>query len=106
MATIANGFALAVSLGWNGMGAGAGNWLAIALIGGALVGLVAMWQQRDAAYGAVFVWAYGGILIKHLAETGHNGAYPSAIALLGVLLSVLASAVLYVFVRQWQLEGV
>lgn len=105
VATIANSFALAVSLGWNGTGADAGGWLAFALIGGALIGLVAMWRQRDAAYGAVFVWAYGGIFIKHLAENGHNGAYPSAIALLGVLVPVLASAVLYVFVWQWQLEA-
>lgn len=105
VATIANSFALAVSLGWNGMGSDAGSWLAFGLIGGALIGLVAMWKQRDAAYGAMFVWAYGGILMKHLAEGGHNGAYPSAIALLGVLLPVLVSAVLYVFIRQWQLDG-
>ncbi|MDO4781052.1 MAG: tryptophan-rich sensory protein [Candidatus Saccharibacteria bacterium] len=105
VATIANGFALAVSLGWNGMGVDAGGWLAVGLVGGALIGLVAMWRQRDAAYGAVFVWAYGGILIKHLAEGGHNGAYPSAIALLSVVLPVLVGAVLYVFIKQWRLEA-
>ncbi|MDO4684700.1 MAG: tryptophan-rich sensory protein [Candidatus Saccharibacteria bacterium] len=105
VATIANSFALAVSLGWNGMGADAGNWLAFALIGGALIGLVAMWWQRDAAYGAVFVWAYGGILVKHLSENGHNGAYPSAIALLCVLVAVLAMSSLYIGVQQWHLDG-
>lgn len=102
VATIANGFALAVSLGWDGLGADAGNWLALGLIGGALIGLVAMWRLHDAAYGAVFVWAYGGILVKHLTVAGYNGAYPSAIALLGVLIPILTSAVLYVFVQQWR----
>lgn len=98
VATIANTYALAVSLGWNASGTSAGVWLALGLVVGAFVGVVAMWRMRDPAYGVVFVWAYGGILIKHLSEDGFNGAYPSAIALLTVLIAVLASAVLGVAV--------
>lgn len=33
----------------------------------------------DAAYGLVLVWAYLGILIKHVGASGFDGAYPAVI---------------------------
>lgn len=96
VATIANITTFLVSTGWEGGPLKPAAWLAVVLVVGAVIALAGLWRNRDAAYGAVFIWAYGGILIKHMSESGHNGAYPSAIVLLSVLIAVLGAATLFI----------
>lgn len=90
VATIANVTAWLVSVGWNGFGVSEGAWTIIVLIVGGVIALLHGFAKRDAAYVAVFVWAYFGILFKHLSEGGFDLAYPSVIVSLAVLLPVLA----------------
>jgi hypothetical protein len=66
------------------------------LIIGALIATRVILQNRDAVYGLVIVWAYTGILVKHLSEQGWNGAYPSVLAALYILLPVLISVVIMI----------
>lgn len=89
IAMIANITTWLVSVEWDGFGMRPGIWMVIILIIGAMIGLTVMWRQRDFIYGLVIVWAYTGILIKHLSEQGWNGAYPSVLAALYILLPVL-----------------
>lgn len=69
------------------------------LVVGTLLGVSRMLHNRDAAYGAVFVWAYFGILFKHLSATGFDGRYPLVVATAAVSLFVLVFSVSNVAVK-------
>ena len=89
VATIANVTTWLVSIDWNGFGLREGVWMVALLLIGAAIGLVTANRNRDWAYLAVFVWAFAGILLKHLSPEGFDGKYPSIIVTLAILLPVL-----------------
>ncbi len=89
VATIANITVWLVSIGWVGFGLSQGFWTVAILIIGAIIGIVTMFKNSDWAYGAVFIWAYAGILTKHLSDTGWNGQWPSVQAALYIVLPIL-----------------
>ncbi len=80
VASIANITVFLVSIGWNGFGIADFVWTSIILLVGAAIGLLRMHKDKNIAYGLVLVWAYLGILLKHLSADGFNGQYPSIIA--------------------------
>ena len=96
VATIANATVLLVSLDWNGLGIAQQIWTVIILFTGVLIGSVTALRRRDAAYGLVILWAYTGILIRHLPGGSLMGAYPavhwSAIASLALAAAATARA--------------
>ncbi|CZQ99517.1 Hypothetical protein Tpal_2383 [Trichococcus palustris] len=89
VATIANMTTLLVAVGWNGFGISEPIWTVAILITGLLIGSVTMILNRDVAYGFVLVWAYAGILLKHMSQAGFGGQYPS------VITTVIACIVLF-----------
>lgn len=91
VATIANITTFLVSINWDGFGLRDGVWMVIVLCIGAIIGLTTTLKNSDPAYLAVFVWAYGGILLKHLSPGGFNGSYPSIIIMLAIWLAVFVS---------------
>ncbi len=80
VATIANITVFLVSIHFNGFGISETVWTSIILLVGAVIGLFQMQRDRAIAYGLVLVWAYCGILLKHVSAAGFNGQYPSIIA--------------------------
>jgi hypothetical protein len=80
VAAIANITVFLVSIGWNGFGIADFIWTSIILIVGALIGILRMWKDKNVVYGLVLVWAYLGILLKHVSVGGFGGQYPSIIA--------------------------
>jgi len=99
VATIANIVTMLVSYSWDGFGMTDLFWMTAISIIGALIGLVVMHRNRDCAYGAVFVWAYMGILVKHISESGWNQEYPVVVGMLVALISVLGAVTLYELMR-------
>lgn len=89
VATIANITVWLVSIGWNGGGIAPETWTVTILVIGAAVGMFNAWRMKNAAYVAVFVWAYFGIWLKHTSTVGHNLMYPTVIFTLGWLLAAL-----------------
>jgi hypothetical protein len=89
VATIANVTTLLVDLGWNGFGIVEPAWMIIITIVGAAIAIATMLRNRDLFYGLVPVWAYLGILLKHV--TIFEGAYP---AVIGVVIACLVAFVL------------
>lgn len=79
VAFIANITVLLVSLGWDGFGVPDYVWTVVVLLVGALIGVLRMHRDKNIAYGLVFVWAYFGILIRHLSSSGFDGQYPAII---------------------------
>ncbi len=99
VATIANISAWLVSFGWNGWGMSEGFWMVGVLLVGAAIAMAGLIKNKDWAYGAVFVWAYAGILLKHLADDGWNGRWPSVLAALYIILPVLIITTINVAVK-------
>ncbi len=80
VAAIANITVFLVSITWNGFGVSEFIWTIIILLIGALIGILRMQKDKNIAYGLVFIWAYLGILLKHISANGFNGQYPEIIS--------------------------
>jgi hypothetical protein len=88
VASIANIVVFLVSIGWNGFGIADFIWTSIILVIGLLMGILRMHKDKNIAYGLVLIWAYLGILIKHLSTDGFGGQYPSIIVIVIVCLAL------------------
>lgn len=75
VATIANITVLLVSLGWDSFGVSDEVWMVIILFVATAIGMARMLYDRSIPYGLVFIWAFSGILFKHLSPEGFSGQY-------------------------------
>lgn len=91
VAAIANITVFLVSTGWKGFGVADYIWTSIILLVGALIGIVRMRRDKNIPYGLVLIWAYFGILLKHLSFSGFNGQYQS------IIYTVIACLALFIF---------
>lgn len=82
VAAIANVTVFLVSLKWDGFGMAPEIWTMIILLVGAAIGIARSLKDKCVAYSMVLIWAYLGILYKHLAVSGFNAEYPGIIATL------------------------
>ncbi|MCA9335895.1 tryptophan-rich sensory protein [Candidatus Saccharibacteria bacterium] len=89
VATIANICTWLVSIQWGAWGLPPVFWTCSLLIIGACIGLAGMIRNTNCLYGAVLIWAYLGILAKHVSDVGWNDQYPMVIGALWALLAVL-----------------
>lgn len=94
VATIANATTLLVSIGWDGFGISEALWAMIIIAVGLIIGSVTMIRNHDVVYGLVFIWAYLGILIKHISANGFAGQYPGVITttIICIVLLIIAEA--------------
>lgn len=99
VATIANVVVFLVSIGWNGFGINPGIWTMIVLIVGAIIGILRSLLDRKIAYTLVFIWAYIGILTKHLSSTGFSGTYSIIIYTLYICLFAFVITLGYILVK-------
>jgi hypothetical protein len=100
VATVANVSALLVQLGWRGdFGLSEEGWLIVILIVAAAIGTTTAVVNSSAGYALVLVWAFGGILARHLSAGGWDQQYPAAILTLQILLPILAVVTIVAFVR-------
>lgn len=81
VATIANVTVWLVSIGWDGFGIEDYIWTCLVIVIGAAIGGSVMRKLKSLSYGMVLIWAYGGILLKHISPSGFNGQYTSVILL-------------------------
>ena len=79
VAAIANVTILLVSLNWGGFGIADFIWTIFILLVGALIGILRTLKDKNIAYILVLIWAYLGILLKHVSSSGFAGQYPSII---------------------------
>lgn len=98
IATIANATTLLVYLGWDGFGMPQELWMILILIVGMLIGIATTLKYRDVAYGLVIVWAYAGILVKHISSDGFAGQYPEIYAIVIVCMVLLLISVVNVLI--------
>lgn len=89
-----------VSLEWDSFCGIEPTWTILLLLVGLLIGIKAVLKEKHAAFGFVYVWAYAGILTKHLSPNGFVGQYPGIITVLIASLIVLLPASVYVLIHK------
>ncbi len=106
VATVANVTTFLVSIDWNGFGLPEGLLTSAVLIVATIIALLVVTTRMNWAYGAVFVWAYAGIIIKHLdAAAGFGSQYIEVIITASVCLGLIAAAsLLALFGRKLKLS--
>lgn len=97
VAALNNVVVLFVSLGWSGWGISQQTWTVIVLLLGVMITALITLKNKDIAYGFTAIWAYAGILARHLSQNGFHGQYPVIIITAILCLAVLALAVLFVW---------
>lgn len=79
-ATIANVSVLLVKLKWTQFGLSPLFWMVVILIVGAILAVLFIITKERYLSALAIVWAYSGILIKHISKNGYGGQYPLIIA--------------------------
>lgn len=99
VATVANISALLVQAGFaDGFWLSAETWTVVILIVAVLIGSITALVNSSAAYALVLVWAFWGILSRHLAPTEWNQEFPLVILAVQILLPVLGIVSVLAFV--------
>ena len=86
---MANVTTLLVDWSWTGFGLSEELWMILIVAVALVIGTITTLKNKDAAYGLVLIWAFAGILIKHLSPDFFDGMYT------GVIVSVIASLVVF-----------
>lgn len=100
VATVANISALLVQAGFaEGFWLSAETWTVVILVVAVVIGSITALVNSSAAYALVLVWAFWGILSRHLAPTQWNQEFPVVILSVQILLPVLGIVSAVAFVR-------
>lgn len=94
-AAIANISVWLVKIGWNRFGFSETFWAAAIVLVGAAIGVCVIVFGHNKLAGAALIWAYCGILIKHLSGTGYSGKYPIVITAVIVGIIVILTSIMY-----------
>lgn len=78
-ATLLNVSVFLTKLQWNGFGMTDQFWAALVLIVGALIAGAAVYTKNRDMTGIAVIWAYGGIVIRHVSVNGLDNRYPLAV---------------------------
>ncbi len=94
VATVANITTLLVKLQWNGFGISEPIITAVVILVSCVIAVATTRRFNDRIYAGTIIWAFAGILYKHVSPTGFHGEYPLVIAAVGI--SILCMLVLFV----------
>lgn len=100
IATIANFTVWLVSIDWSGWGLSDQSWTIIVIILGMIISLALMTANDDAAYGLAIIWAYAGIMIKQLSESGFNGEYTGIIIAAAISILIIVITMIYIIYKR------
>lgn len=94
-ATMANISVFLTSINWNRFGFSEEIWTLIVLITGAILGMLLIFLTQRYISALSIIWAYCGILIKHISQSGYSGTYPLIITttIIGILLIFAAGLI-------------
>lgn len=93
-ATIANVCVLLTKIGWNGWGLSPDFWTVVVLLIGAVIASAVVLIGRNRIAGLAVMWAYAGILIRHISAAYYAGSHPFVIAAGFLSEAVILAAIL------------
>ena len=107
VATVANAVTLLVALDWGGWGISEQAWLILILVVTLAIALAVILAYKDAAYGMVILWAYMGIMFKHIStgDGGFGRQYPAVLLCLTACLVILFTVVMLAIHRSRHRAG-
>lgn len=88
-ATIANISAFLKSIGWNGFEVSAELWTVLVILAGMIIGVLFILISHQIFSPLAIVWAYVGILIRHIGKAGYGMQYGLVVFTLIVSIAVL-----------------
>lgn len=94
-ATIANISVFLVKIEWTRFHLSEQFWTVLIILAGTIIGTLMITLYKNYAAALAIMWAYGGILVKHISVDGYRSAYPSVIICL-VLSMVAIACFIYV----------
>lgn len=101
IAVIANAAAFFVSINWNGFGLSDQFWTITMIFVGLIIGIITTVTKRAPFYALTMVWAFIGILVKHISSSGFNKVYPAIIWSSSIAAALLLiTSVLVLFTSQ------
>lgn len=91
-ATIANISVLLVKIGWDRFGLSEEFLTVSVILVGAIIGALFIINSNRYMSALAIVWAYCGILIKHISKSGYDGKYPVIIVvtIIGIFMILAA----------------
>lgn len=100
-ATIANVSVLLVKNNWNRFGFSEEFWTIAVLIVGALIGMLFIFINHRYLTALAIIWAYCGILVKHISQSGYGGTHPIIIivAIVGIFVILVSGVIKLLFER-------
>ena len=101
VATIANVTTLLVNINWSGWGLTPQIWTVIVLTVATVLAAIFLLQRRDILYSLVIVWAFGGILTKHL--TFFNSQYTLIITACIVYILLITAGIVFTYSKNKRL---
>ncbi|MFA5341536.1 MAG: tryptophan-rich sensory protein [Clostridia bacterium] len=99
VAAIANITAFLVDMGWNRFGLREAFWTITVVIAGLIIGGITAMVNKDIPYTLVLIWAYSGIIIKHVSQSGFNSQYPSVIIAVSVAITLFVVDIVYIVIK-------
>jgi hypothetical protein len=91
VATVVNTSVLLISVRWSGFGIPAQVWTIVAALIILIVASVNTLKHKSLAYAATVIWAYVGILVKHISKAYLDGQYPEVI--IAIIICILFASV-------------
>lgn len=104
VATIANFTAMLVGLGISGFGQIQLIIAAAIIVIGFIIASAVVLKNKNFTYGLVIIWAYIGILIKHISINGFNKQYPLIIYTVIACIALLIIEELYTLIPKKQIK--
>lgn len=71
----------------------------VVLIIGLIIGLIYVISQKDFVFGLVFIWAYAGILIRHINQESLSQSYPAIIVTTSISIFFLLMSIILVLIQ-------
>lgn len=99
-ATIANVSVLLTQTGWNRFGLSETFWTVAILLVGAVIGSATVLVSHKWLSALTVIWAYAGILVRHLSSSGYDGKYPIIITTTIIGIIIIGSSIFIDILRK------
>ena len=105
-ATIANISTFLVSINWNGFGISPVVWTCIVISVGGIIGTVLAIARGKYLPTLAIIWAYAGILIRQISESGLGESYFSIILTTIIAISVMVIGIFAAYVKNCSYQSI
>ena len=98
VATIANITAFLVSIGWNALGIDPEYWTVAVIVVAVIITLIVQKLHRDVLFSSVVIWAFIGIIIRHVDT--YKSQYPIIISTVGLGIIVVFIGAIFMSLKR------